>query len=275
MTQSSHFSNRCTAANLLVVIAFFYAIACSAVDFPLPTINATFGVSQAVVVGDFRGNGKADIVTADGDPSTNITTLTLWENDGRGDFFPGATVGTPTLPGSFANTTVLGATCGNVCVVDLNGDGKDDVIVAGNVVTVVINTVTESTTPLYFLWSNGKGDFIRGGGLNPKGCALSYTYSPSILATELNRDYHPDLLLSGSAFSEPIFATALGPTSNPVQEGVPRVIIQPPGAGTVTAGYAGVGFLFGFVPTPCVRAISQSLRGVSELAQGFVPAPVA
>jgi len=425
-------------AKSLVIISFFCALVCPAasVSFPLPTINATLGTSQAVATGNFITNGYTEIITADAYPGANSTTLTLWENNGDGDFFPSTTIDTISQP---ANTTVylstadfnhdgnldllvfsisagqaqwavylgngdgtfqaaqygpsLGAvslpvpsappayilgtaqpygignlkgnnipdiiygdqifigngngtfqspttfsggganilladfdgdgkldvvgvsqgqlsfskgngdgtfqaattntitggywaavgdfngdgkpdvltstglglsvlpgvgngsfdaaittpisstvganTCGNICVVDLNGDGKDDVIVAGAAVTNVVNTVTEITTPLYFLLSNGKGGFSSGGSLDPKGVAVSSTYSPSILTADFNGDFRPDLLLGGSAFSEPMFATSLGSESNPAQVSVLQVSVQPPASGTVTAGYLG------------------------------------
>ena len=82
------------------------------------------GPSEApsLVVGDFEGNGKPDIVTADIDTDTT----TVFKNDGAGGFgFPQGLDGGVTSAGASVIST------GEPAFADLNGDGKPDMVLVG------------------------------------------------------------------------------------------------------------------------------------------------
>jgi hypothetical protein len=73
------------------------------------------GAAVSVAVGDFRGNGLEDLVTANG--AANSISVLL--GNGNGTFTPAVNLAVGTNPDS-------------VAVADVNGDGKQDIIVANN-----------------------------------------------------------------------------------------------------------------------------------------------
>ena len=79
-----------------------------------PAASYPVGASpQAVAIGDFNGDGKADMVTA----NTNSNTVSVLLNNGNGTF--GA-----------AQTYAVGVSPTSVAVGDFNGDGKLDIATA-------------------------------------------------------------------------------------------------------------------------------------------------
>ena len=94
-----------------------------------------------LAVGDFTGDGKADLAVSD----VMNHTITILTGNGDGTF----TVGTPISTGMPAGS---GAYQGQVVAADFNGDGKTDV-------AVVIEEKTTSDPSLSLLLGNGDGTF--------------------------------------------------------------------------------------------------------------------
>ncbi len=121
-----------------------------------------------VAVGDFNGDGKQDLATANA--STNDVSLLF--GDGLGGF---------TLAGS---TIAVGSHPSSLAVGDFNGDGKVDLAVSN----FQDNTVT-------LLFGNGTGGFTA----STQG-AVPAGFGPfSILAGDFNGDGLPDLVTANSA----------------------------------------------------------------------------
>jgi hypothetical protein len=97
--------------------------------------------ADGVAVGDFNGDGKADLVVSD----FMNQTITILTGNGNGTF----TVGTPVSTGMPAGSTAYQR---QVVAGDFNGDGKTDV-------AVVIDGNTTSDSSLSVLLGNGDGTF--------------------------------------------------------------------------------------------------------------------
>ena len=221
---------------------------------PSGTLQATAGsplavglAPQSVAVGDFNGDGKPDLVTANyaGD---NVTVLL---GDGAGGF--------TAAPGSpFA----AGTTPASVAVGDFNGDGKPDLVTAntgGNNVTILLGDGAGGFSPApgnpFAVGSNplsvAVGDFNGDGKLD--------------IVTANNGEHDITVLLgNGSSGFSPApgspFQTGLFPQSVVVGDGNgdgrPDIIVANSGSNAVTiffgtgsGGFTGPGvFLVGSFP---------------------------
>jgi hypothetical protein len=129
--------------------------------------NATLTVGGGpccVVAADVNGDGKLDLITANGGTNGNGTTLTILTNNGSGVF------------GSNATLTV-GSEPVSVVATDVNGDGKLDLVCA--------NGLGESLT---VLTNNGSGYF----GFN---ATIPLGTEPScVTAVDVNGDGKTDLI---------------------------------------------------------------------------------
>jgi hypothetical protein len=136
--------------------------------FKSPTILPIGGTILAIGVGDFTGNGKVDIeVMTALDGTSDLHVVSIFENDGSGNFSPG-----PSISESGLNPV-------SMVVADFNGDGKADLAVANN----GDNTVT-------ILLSAGNGGFMQL-------ASPSTGSSPSSIAVgDFNGDKVPDLAVA-------------------------------------------------------------------------------
>jgi hypothetical protein len=83
--------------------------------FGTPTIIPTGSAILAIGAGNFRGNGKMDIAVLGALAGTSdLQTISVWENDGSGNFSAGPSV------------TSTGMSPTSMVVADFNGDGKAD-----------------------------------------------------------------------------------------------------------------------------------------------------
>jgi trimeric autotransporter adhesin len=153
---------------------------------------------ESVVVGDFNGDGKADLASANNDD-----TVTVLEGNGDGTFTQAASspVRVEDFPQSFA--------AGN-----FNGDGIQDLAVVNegsNTVSVLLSHVTETTTAV----ATG----IAPGGTGTHQVVASYPGDNSY----------------GPSTSSPVALTAPQPIANPTFAITAPAVTIAPGAATATA----------------------------------------
>ncbi len=98
-------------------------------------LGAGTGNVRMVVAADINGDGKPDLISANGNASPG--TLTVLTNNGSGGFV-------------FASTNMVGNNPFGVVVADINGDGTPDLISANNI----------SSGTLSVLTNNGSGGFV-------------------------------------------------------------------------------------------------------------------
>ncbi len=126
--------------------------------------------ANGVAVGDFNGDGHADVVTVNSASGGGTANVML--NNGDGTF--AAPVSSPT------GNTPVGARVG-----DFNGDGKEDIAVIGS---YYISALT-------VLYGNGDGTF------QPPQPYNFNTPPTEIDVADINGDGHPDLIMANRFFS--------------------------------------------------------------------------
>jgi hypothetical protein len=147
-----------------------------------PPQYPTAGNSQSVVVADLNGDGKPDLVVADGCVQFVVITCTAGSVSvllGNGDGTFQAHVDYATGPS--ANAVAVG---------DFNGDGKLDLVVSDGCAEITFNGCADTSGSVSVLLGNGDGTFQA---------AVNYATAPSALAVvvgDFNGDGKPDLAVA-------------------------------------------------------------------------------
>ncbi len=176
-----------------VLIANIFSSSASAQDFSTKTDFTTGTTPYSVSFGDFNGDGKADMISANFGAATVSVLLNTTT--------PGASTPTFSAATDFATGTGAYATA----IGDLNGDGKPDIAVANyneTSVSVFINTTTPgASTPTF----TAKTDFTAG------------TNPASVSFSDFNGDGKPDMVVAnyGSNTLSVLFNTTTPGASTP------------------------------------------------------------
>lgn len=131
--------------------------------------------TQDLAAGDFNSDGKVDLVVTINDPQIGLSLLT-----GRGD-------GTFNLPVNFANTSGFDSPA--VVAVDLNNDGKLDVVIAHQIACYTAPCI--ATMLMSVMIGNGDGTFQPTRDIDV-GRGMS-----KIAVGDFNRDGFKDLAIAG------------------------------------------------------------------------------
>jgi hypothetical protein len=129
------------------------------------TLNVGHFFAQCVVAADIKGHRNLDLITANFD-----STLSVLTNNGSGGWGSNAT-----LAAGYSSTWVV--------AVDINGDGKPDLIAADD---------TASPISLTVLTNNGNGAFGFNATLDGGG------YPWHVTAADINGDGKPDLITANA-----------------------------------------------------------------------------
>ncbi len=211
--------------------------------------SPAIGMSPSgIATADINGDGNADLVVSQIDPSGNGEVVAFFGN-GNGTFTQAPSV------------TSVGSTATSVIPTDVNGDGKPDFVMSGN-----------GQSGITILLGKGDGTFTVVAGPTQAGEATA-----SI--ADLNNDGFPDLVFEAATTS--YFTVFLGkgdgtfvaaPTSSNAnlqtgnlaigdfnQDGIPDIVYAVPGT-------TGIGLLFGkgdgtFVQTPATVTYAYDFSG--------------
>jgi len=136
----------------------------------LPPINYAVTNAGVMVTGDFNGDGRLDLATANGGTAPSISVLL---GNGDGSFQAPQNSALGAVPGSL----YTGAQSGIVAPADFNGDGKLDLAVVTN--------------------SNGEVLFGNGDGTFQAPLAVNFGVSPTRMsAGDLNGDGFADIAVA-------------------------------------------------------------------------------
>jgi hypothetical protein len=128
---------------------------------------------EVALVGDFNGDGKADVLVRGG-PGWDTTPVFF--SEGNGTFqFSNAPDPAKTIFNDSGATSFVG---------DFNGDGKADVLLK--------NSPGWKTTPVYF--SNGDGTFLFSDAANPSGDIFNYAGAENLIG-DFNGDGKTDVVM--------------------------------------------------------------------------------
>ena len=151
-----------SGSNTVSILLQGYQIVATDVQFQTQQTFATGASPESVVVGDFNGDGNADLAVT----NYGSNTLSILLGNGNGTFMPEQTFATGSGPGSIA-------------VGDFNGDGIEDLAVANR----------NSNTVSVFL-GNGNGTF------QPQQTFATGSYPWSIAVGDFNGDGKEDLAVA-------------------------------------------------------------------------------
>ena len=148
----------------ITLIISFFTFSLSYAQNPLFTpagnINVEYGMSD-VIAADFDNDGNNDLAVADNDSYT----ISIFENDGSGNF-------------SFKASYGVGANPGWIISKDFNGDGILDLVVSA-----------DWTHDLAVFWGNGDCTFQYAFGLSTDG------RNGEVIAVDINNDLELDLMV--------------------------------------------------------------------------------
>jgi hypothetical protein len=216
--------------------------------FRVPTLYPQDDTILAIGVGNFFGNGRADIAVLTAvTGSSDQHIVTTWENDGHGNF-----AGEVSIAETGLNPVSMVAA-------DFNGDGKDDLAIANS----GDNTVT-------ILRGAGNGEFFNGAipvtGKTPSG----------IVVGDFNGDGIPDLAVSNSGDDTVTILLGKG-------DGTFTAVASPPATGSTPSALAVGDFITGSGPGLAVANSAavggsvtvlnqQSTQTATATATGISPA---
>jgi hypothetical protein len=145
--------------------------------------NATLlvnGSVPCVIATDVNGDGKPDLIGLLYNTSA-AANLIIFTNNGSGTFGSNAIVNVGSIYGAGLPTAQ------SLAGTDINGDGKPDLVVAGNSGSYYLNIYT----------NNGFGKFGLNGTLN------ILPYPQSVVVGDFNGDGKPDIIAGGSLNLDP------------------------------------------------------------------------
>jgi uncharacterized protein (DUF2141 family) len=143
----------------------------------LPAVTYSSGGSfgNAVAVGDLNGDGKPDLVVANGYNADNNGGVAVLLGNGDGTFQPGVTYDSGGTA-SFANS---------IAIADVNGDGKLDLVVADS----CNDSDCKNGSWVAVLLGNGDGTFQKAVKRRSGGAAWA------VVVADVNGDGTPDLIV--------------------------------------------------------------------------------